>query len=162
MPISSQIAIAAQDYQRNNALLKKGIDGLTAEEWRLRPNDSSNHMLWIVGHVVWTRSVLLNFLGTSWTRPWLSLFARGAKLDEAAAYPTPEEAMLAWQETSELLTAAMEGAPDEVLDKPSPQGIPSADRKVSGVVNFLAHHETYHIGQVAYLRCWLGHGGIAG
>ena len=45
---------------------------------------------------------------------------------------------------------------------PDPHGIPSPDGKVSGVVAFLAHHETYHVGQTAYLRCYLGHEGVAG
>jgi hypothetical protein len=162
MPIASAIEIAAQEYERNNALLKKGIAGLTDEEWLRQPNESSNHLLWIVCHVIWARGALLGLLGSPWTRPWFPLFARGVKRDTAAAYPTPEEVTLALQEVSASLTAAMEAASDETLAKPSPERIPSADGKLSGVVNFLAHHETYHIGQVAYLRCWLGHEGVAG
>jgi len=162
MPIASEIAIAAQDFQRNNDLIKKGTEGLTSEEWIQRPSESSNHLLWIVGHTIWARSALLNFLGFTWTRPWLPLFARGAKLDESAAYPSPEEAMVAWQEVSAQLNTVMETTSNETLANPSPARIPSADGKISGLVNFLAHHETYHVGQVAYLRCWLGHGGVAG
>jgi hypothetical protein len=26
----------------------------------------------------------------------------------------------------------------------------------------MAYHETYHVGQAAYLRCWLGHKGLMG
>jgi uncharacterized damage-inducible protein DinB len=40
--------------------------------------------------------------------------------------------------------------------------VPSADGTLGGVINFLAYHDTYHTGQVAYLRCWLGHSGVAG
>jgi hypothetical protein len=162
MPVPSQIANAAHDYQRNNALLTKGIAGLTAEEWLRRPNDTSNNTMWIVGHVIWARAAVLGFLGSPFTSPWLGLFSRGAKLESGAAYPTLEEAATAWQEMSAQLTGAMETVSDEVLAKPGPERIPSADGKVSGVVNFLAHHETYHIGQIAYLRCWLGHEGVAG
>ena len=32
----------------------------------------------------------------------------------------------------------------------------------SGVVNFLAIHETYHVGQASYLRGWLRHKGLIG
>ncbi len=43
--------------------------------------------------------------------------------------------------------------------KPGP---PSADGKLSGTVNFMALHETYHVGQVAYVRSFLGHAGVMG
>ncbi|MGA3345052.1 MAG: DinB family protein [Terracidiphilus sp.] len=162
MPIPSQIANAANSFQLNADLFKKSTDGLTAEEWLRRPNDKSNHILWIFGHVIWARGVVLKFLGSEYSQPWFPLFARGAKLDEAAVYPTPEEATAAWQEVSAQLATAMEGVSEDVLSKQGPPGIPSPDGKVSGVVNFLAHHETYHVGQTAYLRSWLGHGGIVG
>jgi len=162
MPIPGQIANAANSFQLNEELFKKSLEGLTREEWLRRPNDKSNHLLWIFCHVNWARGVALKFLGSEYSQPWFPLFARGVKLDDSATYPTPEEATAAWQEVSALLTAAMDEASEDTLSKPSPERIPSADGKISGVVNFLAHHEAYHAGQAAYLRSWLGHGGIVG
>jgi hypothetical protein len=162
MPVPTRIAGAAHSFQLNNDLLKKGLDGLNTEEWLRSPGASSNHILWIVGHVIWARVAVLGLLGSEWSRPWLSLFGRGAKPADAAEYPTPEEATLAFEEVSARLTAALEGASEETLSKPSPERIPSADGQISGVLNFLAYHETIHVGQVAYLRKWLGHSGVAG
>jgi hypothetical protein len=162
MPVLSQIANAASSYRQNESMLRKSFEGLTTEEWLRRPNESSNHLLWIAGHVIWARGVALGFLGSEWSRPWLPLFARGSKLVDSAQYPTPEEIALAGQEISERLTTAMEEASEETLSKPSPEKIPSADGKISGVLNFLAWHEAYHVGQAAYVRCWLGHSGVAG
>ena len=34
--------------------------------------------------------------------------------------------------------------------------------KVSGFIGVLAWHETYHVGQIAYLRSWLGLSGVFG
>ena len=161
MPIPGSIAVSAVNYNKNVVFLKKNVDGLTDEEWLRRP-ETANHLLWIVGHVCWTRSMLLKSLGADWSKPWFVHFARGAKLDESAAYPTPEEARLAWDESNERLTAAMESISEESLAVPVTQGPPSSDGKLSGVVNFLAVHETYHIGQISYLRSWLGHAGAMG
>ena len=62
-----------------------------------------------------------------------------------------------------LLTQALDNASEEKLAAPAPQpGPPSADGKVSGTISFMAWHETYHIGQVSYLCCWLGHKGMMG
>jgi uncharacterized damage-inducible protein DinB len=70
--------------------------------------------------------------------------------------------MGAWSESSARLKAAMESASAELLATPVTQGPPSADGKLSGVVNFMAYHETYHLGQLAYVRSLLGHPGAMG
>ena len=162
MPVAPQIANAAFTYNLNARLLNKSFAGLTPEEWLRRPNDSSNHLLWVVSHIIWARMRALHFLGTEYSKPWLDKFGRGAKLLDAAEYPKPEEVLLAWEEVSAQFTAALEAATDEALAKPSPEGIPSADAKISGLLVFLAAHEAYHVGQAAYLHAWLGHGGVAG
>jgi uncharacterized damage-inducible protein DinB len=162
MPIASEIAVAANIYRQNHALLEKSIEGLTDEEWNRRPGDSSNSVLWVVGHIVWARSRAIQFAGGSWTKPWLPLFARGAKPLTPAEYPSPEEVVTGWKEASTSLTAALEEASPEVLSAPAPEKSPSFDGKMGGMVTFLASHEAYHVGQAAYLRCWLGHGRAAG
>ncbi len=162
MPVSNQISMAARAFRQNAAQLNKSFDGLTAEEWLASPKPTSNPELWILGHVVWARSMALKFLGSPWERPWLAMFARGAKLPEASEYPSHEEILLGWQEVSANLTTALEGATDEVLSAPAPEKSPSFDGKVGGMVAFLAFHEAYHVGQAAYLRCWMGHTQING
>lgn len=162
MPVAPQIANAAYSFHVNEKLLNDSAAGLTADEWLRRPNDSSNHLLWIVGHILWARGRVLHFLGIEWSSSWIDLFARGAKIVAPAQYPKPEVILLALQELSSRLKLELESAAGDTLSKPSPQGIPSADGKVSGLVNFFAHHETYHVGQAAYLRSWLGHGGVRG
>jgi uncharacterized damage-inducible protein DinB len=162
MPIPGSIATAAVSFKYNADFLMKNIDGLTDEEWTRCPEGCANHILWIVGHVTWARSALLKRLGEDWSKPWLSLFGRGAKSAVPPTYPTPEEAMLAWDESCARLGAAMESVSEEALAAPATSGPPSADGKVSGIVNFLAYHETYHIGQASYLRGWLGHPGVMG
>lgn len=162
MPDASEISTAASAYRQNGALLAKICEGLTPEQWLTRPNQTTNPALWIVGHAVWARAMALKALGLPWERPWLPLFARGAKLPEPSQFPPPEEIMHGWQDVSASLTAALEGASDEVLSAPAGEKSPSFDGKISGLVSFLAFHEAYHVGQAAYLRCWLGQGGVVG
>lgn len=162
MPVPSQIAHAAKGFAFNASTLEKSFAGLTEEEWNARPKEGSNPMLWIVGHVIWARGNTVGLLGGAWSRPWTPLFARGVKMSEAADYPSSEELLLAWQEVKASLQSAMEQASDEALAAPAPKTIPSFDGKVSGVLAFLAWHETYHVGQAAYLHCWMGLGQVAG
>jgi uncharacterized damage-inducible protein DinB len=160
MPIPAQIASAAGAFRQNAQMLNKSYDSLTTEEWQRRPNETSNCILWIAGHLVWARSRAISSLGSTWTRPWLDQFARGAKPTDDSLYPSPEEVLSAWKDVSESLTSAMENVSDQQLALPAPQ--PSTDGKISGLIGFLSFHETYHVGQVAFLRCWLGRKGIVG
>ena len=162
MPVASQIANAAATYRQNAEILEKSFEGLTPDEWQTRPNGTSNPLLWIAGHIVWSRAMALGFLGSPWSRPWLPLFARGAKLVEPGEYPSTDEIVLAWEDVKASLCTAMEGASVEALSAPGPEKVPSFDGKLSGLVSFLAFHETYHVGQAAYLRRWLGHGQAIG
>jgi uncharacterized damage-inducible protein DinB len=162
MPVASQIAHAAGGFRMNADLFDKSLEGLQTEEWETCPGEESNSFAWVAGHIVWARSRTLSFLGTAWSRPWLHLFARGAKAGETAEYPSSEEIVLAWQDVKTTLNAALEDASAESLSVPAPPGPPSFDGKLSGLISFLALHESYHVGQAAYLRRWLGHGQIAG
>ena len=69
--------------------------------------------------------------------------------------------MDAWREVSGVLAGSLESVSEDLLRNP-PTGPPEPDGKISGVVNFLAIHETPHLGQASYLRGWLGHKGLTG
>jgi uncharacterized damage-inducible protein DinB len=162
MPVPAVIAAAAENYRFNNGFLENSVKDLAPGEWLRRPADTMNHVAWIVGHCAWTRARLLHFVGVEWPQPQLDLFARGVKLKEDSAYPSPEWLLAAWRESANVLAEAFENVSEEALARPATQGPPSANGKISGIVNFLAIHETYHGGQISYLRCWLGHKGLMG
>lgn len=163
MAVPSQVAYAAVSFKQNQGLLEKCFKEISAEEWLKTPNDHSNHILWVAGHIVWARSAVLRFVGgPEWSRPWLKQFARGKKLEDAAAYPSPEEVVGAMTELAGVVKRALEDAPEELLTSEAPPNSPPGDGTKAGVINFLAYHETYHVGQVAYLCSWLGHTGPQG
>ena len=163
MPAPAAIALAAQEFRINNNFAIKFVEDLSPEEWLVRPDGCVNHAAWIMGHVIWARKSVLARLGTEWSAPWLGLFARGEKLDDSTAYPSPETLTHAWQEVATALEGALENASDELVAQPAPKpGPPSADGKLSGTVGFLAWHETYHLGQLSYLRGLLGKKSLMG
>src|SRR2546422_4956545 len=149
-------------FKTNTDIVKKAIDGISAEHWFLRPGDDSNHLMWVAGHLVIHRGAVLKSLSAEWETSWSSLFTRGAKLATPEQYPVVEEVRNAWDDVSGKLLASLAGAPADLLAKPAPKGPPSFDGRISGLVAFLAFHETYHVGQISYLRKWLGYGQSVG
>jgi uncharacterized damage-inducible protein DinB len=162
MPVPAVISSAAENYRFNTGFLTKMVSDIPHEEWHRHPDGQCNHIAWIVGHVIWTRKRLLDRLGTEWSQPWLDLFARGVKCEDGSSYPSPATLIEAWGEVSGELDRTLDSVSEDVLAQPATNGPPSADGKYSGIVNFLAIHETYHLGQASYLRSWLGHKGLMG
>ena len=121
-----------------------------------------DHLMWVAGHLVVHRGAVLKSLGAEWETSWSSLFTRGAKLAARDQYPAVDEIRSAWDEVSAKLVGSFTEATADLLAKPAPKGPPSFDGKISGLVAFLAFHETYHVGQVSYLRKWLGYGQSVG
>lgn len=158
MATAEVVSYAAPAYRRNGELLKKSLAGLSREEWLRQPAEASNHLFWIVGHIMWARTAVLGMLGASWSRPWLTLFARGGNLAAADQYPSLEEINAAWDEQSAALISALENASPEIMASPAPERIPSFDGTKAGTIELLGQHEAGHVGQAIYLRSWLQHG----
>jgi uncharacterized damage-inducible protein DinB len=117
--------------------------------------------MWIAGHLVVHRALVPKMLGEEWSAPWEALFIRGTKLAAPEQYPEVKEITRAWDEVSGKLSSALASASEEALAQPASKGI-TLDGKISGKIAFLSLHESYHIGQMAYLRKWLGHGQTVG
>ncbi len=149
-------------YKVNTDIINMAIADVKTDDWFRTPGDDSNHLLWLLGHVVVHRGKVLQLLGADWNTSWAPLFARGAELGDAAQYPSVEEMRDAWNQVSEQLKATLNGSSAEALGSPSPEGMPSFDKTTSGSVAFFAFHDCYHTGQMSFLRKWLGYGQTIG
>jgi uncharacterized damage-inducible protein DinB len=149
-------------FRANTDIISKAIADVRPEDWFRKPGDDSNHMLWLLGHVIVHRGHVLKTLGAQWDSPWAPLFARGSQRVDEAEYPPVDEMLAAWKQISQQLKTALREAPEEVLTQPAPEGPPSFDKKVSGTVAFYAFHDTYHTGQLSFVRKWLGYGQTIG
>lgn len=149
-------------FKTNTDIINKAIGDVAPEDWFRQPGEDSNHLLWLMGHLIVHRGRTLNFLGKDWDVAWRSLFARGAERIDDAEYPPVEEMRTAWSQVSADLAAALRNKSAEELSQAAPAGVPSFDGKLGGTVAFFAFHDTYHTGQVSYLRKWLGYGQTIG
>jgi hypothetical protein len=141
----------------------KALDGLSAEELLRQVVDSVNPMLWIAGHVTASRCDLSQLVGLEYQAPWKDHFGRGAKLIERESWPDVSEIEAAWSEVSEGLMRRFEGLTEgELSANVAPESFRFSDKTLRGMILFRGYHESYHIGQMAYLRKWLGYQGLVG
>ena len=160
--MNEELAIVAGMFKANAGILEKAMQAVPAEKWLSQPAEASNHLLWIAGHIVVHRAMVLKMLGGAWSAPWEKTFVRGAAQAASEAYPQVAEIRRAWDEVSSQLYPLLASPPPNVLGKPAAEKVPSFNGKVSGTIAFLGFHEAYHVGQVAYLKKWLGHGQSVG
>ncbi len=161
MPVPAVIATAAENYRFNSRLLVKMVSDLSPEEWLRRPDENCNHMAWIVGHLAYCRGRVLHFMGTEWSGHRLGMFARGKQVLKTP--PTlARVAAHAWNESGQLWRPHSKRYRRICWRSLRQRACPASTAKISGIVSFMAIHETYHLGQASYLRGWLGHKGLMG
>jgi len=149
-------------FRTNTEIVNRAIAGVPQEDWFRKPGNDSNHLMWVVGHLIVHRGRTLNVLGVDWNSSWAPLFVRGAERVADDEYPSSDEMRAEWKNVSTELIRAVREAPQALLDQSPPKGPLSFDGKLSGAVAFYAFHDAYHAGQVSYLRKWLGHGQTIG
>ena len=162
MPIDPSIAAPVQQLAAGADLVKQAVTDLSREALLASPGAESTCMLWNFGHVTNTRCGLLQLLGVQHERFNHDLFGRGARHGDSERYPEVEIVAAAFDEATAKLNERFETLTEAELSNPCPRDFPIADKSVAGGITFLALHEIYHAGQMAYLRKWLGKGKLVG
>src|ERR1051326_6806930 len=154
-------ASIAMVFKLNDHLLSRAVDTLSVEELWYRPTDHNNPMFWLIGHVGETRAAFARILGETYTTPWGDLFGRGAPLRDRAVYPSFEEITRVLSDVNGRFYSRLESVDDSKLAEPATS--PTLPIKtVADWLAFFALHDSYHVGQIAYIRKALGRPGLRG
>lgn len=109
----------------NDDLALRALDGLSHEELWKAPTERNNAMLWIAGHIVQTRAVLLGLLGEPFDTGWGERFNRGAVVGDTSLYPSRDEVERAMRTVSQRLQAKLVALDDAELAKPPTTNLPN-------------------------------------
>lgn len=160
--MDSLVSQSFQLYGISTALVEKALRDFSDEEALQRVEGNSNCMLWLFAHLTAVRCSLAGMLGVRKEVAWREYFGKGSKGDDFGKYPTLAEVRQVWQEITPLLIHALEAATNEQLSAAAPRDFPIPDKTLRGAILFLAYHESYHVGQMSYLRKCLGKDGLVG
>jgi len=148
-------------FSFNQPFVELALEGLSHQELWRAPTPRNNPILWVAGHVVQTRATVVQMLGQSADTGWGTLFDRGAKIGERGQYPSATEVARVMREVSPRLHAALAAITEADLIRPAALPIPGINTLMDELA-FFALHESYHVGQLAYIRKSLGYPGLAG
>ena len=139
-------------FNLNSRLFINALDGVTEEQAKERISDHNNPLNWLAVHTVWARYNICGLLGMPVDNPYNGLFEGFKPFDPNYKYATLAEAKAEWQKASDLLKEAMENVTEERLAAEAPFKSPAGDYTIGGTIAFLAEHESYDIGQIAFLK----------
>ncbi len=139
-------------FKLNNRLFLNALEGVTEDQSKKRISEHSNSLIWIAAHTVWARYNTLNLLGNPADNPFKGLFENFRAYDANDVYPTLEKVKSDWQTVGPLLKEVLHTVSEEHLKGTAPFKNPTGDSTIGGTVVFLAQHESYDIGQMAYLK----------
>jgi uncharacterized damage-inducible protein DinB len=122
--------------------------------YRVSPN--TNNISFIALHVLDARYFLAKYIGIDIENPY-EKYKDVNTIDDIMVFPPIDTMMIHWNDVSEQVLRGIENLSSEDLAQKSSAKFPIGDNSKLGGINFLIHHETYHIGQLAYLRKYLGY-----
>ncbi len=130
----------------------RDVDGDTA---RQRPG-SANNMAFIALHLLDARCYLARTLGIEYQMPYADMLDSVFSIEEMEEYPPLKGVRDSWRLVSDLLAERLAALDAADVGVAAPLEFPVEDGTLLGGIAFLMQHESAHIGQLAFLRRYLG------
>lgn len=146
-----------EQYGLHTLLFRNCLMGLTDTEARTRPNESTNSVAFIAGHLVESRAWMARYLGGVCPAPFDGRLEHATSIDQVGELPTLKDIESAWKDVDAVIGDRRGQLRDADWLAQSPQRFPGVADTILGGFGFLLHHEAYHIGQLGLLRRFLGH-----
>ena len=152
----------ANMLDRNAMLFAKAVGDIKDEDQLRRPAPTANSINWIAGHVTLYRYMILKVMGENVTTPWEDLYSRGLTVQDDLKYPSLSEIQAMFTPTIEQIKSVMESMSEDQWAAKPIRELEGFESSVRGTTAFLVRHETYHIGQLSYVRRLFGYDQLVG
>jgi len=150
------LAPLAEIFGLNTRLFVNTLADLDEADAAARPTQRTNSVAFIAGHLVETRAWMGRYLGLDTPAPFGGDLEHATGIDQVKTMPRLAAIRPAWQEVSGRIMDRLDQLTVADLAQSSSQRFPGVSSTLLGGIAFLIQHESYHVGQLAYLRKFLG------
>ncbi len=160
MTVSSafEIGKATLDLARRSTL--KLVQDIPPDKLTYQPASSTNHALWVLGHLACTDNYFLTSLAKLEPvieESWNKLFGMGSEpTDDPQRYPSPDEVKAGLEKARTALAAWFQSMDEHQLLSPLPDEMSSFAPNFAALMCSIAWHEGFHAGQLSAVRRSLG------
>jgi uncharacterized damage-inducible protein DinB len=154
--MESQVQPLAALYDLNTDLLLNCLDGLSEAEAQQRLPTGGNSITFLAEHLTDSRHYLVSRLGHPTPNPIARYLVDVRSIDDITEWATLDEIRSAWLAVSGHLQAVLSGMSAAELAEANVHRFPVEDTTRLGMVAFLIQHDSYHLGQIGFIRRQLG------
>ncbi len=143
-----------EGFSLNNKLYLRAFELEQAESQKQFKEDT-NSSTWLLGHLVWAKTLCINLTGKpiQATLPeWLDMFSKNIKELNSEDFPPLSEIKNVWEDTHQEFMTKLVTLDDNVLTAESPIKLPTSEPSTLAALTYMTLHESYHIGQLSYIR----------
>jgi len=144
-----------KQFDLHTRLFNNALDAISDDETNSQASEKINHLKWLAGHLVSSRFSFKDMAQLDLENPFQGKFGRKNPIDPHAEYPSIEAIKECWNQIAAPISEALGNLPAEVLEAEGPR-VPLGEGKMGDFIDFLMHHEAYHLGQMGLLRKYLG------
>jgi len=154
--MDTRLAPLADILRLNTRLFLNCLDEVDDPVGSMRISSATNSLTFVAVHVLDARAYLTKALGGDGVHPFTEMLSAVNSIEEVDELPTLDQVRVAWTDVTARLLNQMTAASSSELEAEAPAAFPIADSTLLGMAAFLIQHDSYHIGQMAFLRKALG------
>lgn len=157
-----RVGFLVDQFSLTHRLLMGTLNGLTEEDWLFAPESGGNSINWLVGHLLVSRYQVLQSLGVEgrFDENRLEPYMRGSSGTERDTFLNSEELINLFNEAHELYLSRMNELADADLASEVTNPAFNIQQPIEELLVTYYFHESYHLGQVGYVRRLTGKDGI--
>ncbi len=140
----------------NTKLFRNCLKDVTDAQAAVRPSGTTNSLAFVAAHVTDARFDLLKLIGAEQPNPLAALLEGAQGIDDLKALPPLAEIERAWTQASRALRERLDGLSSMEVDASIECPFPLPNPTPLSVTTFFAQHDSYHVGQLALLRKYVG------
>jgi len=154
--VETRLRPLAAIFDLNTDLVVNCAADLTDAQANHRLEAGGNSVAFLVVHLTDARHFLADLLGAPIPNPLGTALADVRSIEEVESLPPFTEILEAWATVSAHLSRVFDGVSTAQLDAPASAAFPIPGGRSLDAIAFLAQHDSYHVGQIAFLRRQLG------
>lgn len=159
--MAAEFELLAKRFVMNSSLAKSIVQDFELSDWDYRPEAGGNSAHWLIGHLALYRRILRRKLGEEFAEEgWEAFFTPRNETDHTQDYPPADELLDDFMQSRKPLVEYLNALKDEHADSDWGREFPDGSTTIRGGAYFLHFHESYHIGQLGYIRRLLGKPGL--
>ncbi|MGD8320692.1 MAG: DinB family protein [Gemmatimonadota bacterium] len=151
-----RVEALAKIFDLNTDLLLNCTTDLSESLANARLRGGGNSISFLVAHLTDARHFLADLLGAPLPNPIGTALADVDSIEDIREMPALGELLDAWRRVSAHLAERFGDLDADDVDAPTPQTLPIPGGRALDAMAFLAEHDSYHLGQIAFLRRQLG------